>query len=148
MALSRRVQRVKPSPTLAVTARAARLKAEGKDVIGLAAGEPDFDTPGHIAQTGVDAIKSGFTRYTNVEGIDELKDAIIAKFQRDNGLAYERSQILVSSGAKQTVYNLCMAVLDPGDEAVIPAPYWVSYPDMVLLADGLPVMPLAVFAQG
>ena len=148
MPVSRRVQRVKPSPTLAVTARAARLKAEGKDVIGLGAGEPDFDTPAHIAQAGVDAIKGGFTRYTNVEGIDELKDAIIAKFQRDNGLKYERPQILVSSGAKQTVYNLCMAVLDPGDEAVIPAPYWVSYPDMVLLADGLPVMPLAGFAQG
>lgn len=148
MPVSRRVQRVKPSPTLAVTARAARLKAEGKDVIGLGAGEPDFDTPGHIAQAGMDAIKGGFTRYTNVEGIDELKDAIIAKFKRDNGLTYERAQILVSSGAKQTVYNLCMAVLDPGDEAVIPAPYWVSYPDMVLLADGLPVMPLAGFAQG
>jgi len=146
--VSRRVQRVKPSPTLAVTARAARLKAEGKDVIGLGAGEPDFDTPGHIAQAGMDAIKGGFTRYTNVEGIDELKDAIIAKFKRDNGLTYERAQILVSSGAKQTAYNLCMAVLDPGDEAVIPAPYWVSYPDMVLLADGLPVMPLAGFAQG
>jgi aspartate aminotransferase len=146
--VSRRVQRVKPSPTLAVTARAARLKAEGKDVIGLGAGEPDFDTPAHIAQAGIDAIHNGFTRYTNVEGIDELKDAIIAKFQRDNGLGYERPQILVSSGAKQTVYNLCMAVLDPGDEAVIPAPYWVSYPDMVLLADGLPVMPLAGFAQG
>jgi aspartate aminotransferase len=146
--LSRRVQRVKPSPTLAVTARAARLKAEGKDVIGLGAGEPDFDTPAHIAQAGMDAIRSGFTRYTNVEGIDELKDAIIAKFQRDNALTYERSQILVSTGAKQTIYNLCMAVLDPGDEAVIPAPYWVSYPDMVLLADGLPVMPLAGLAQG
>lgn len=148
MAVSRRVQRVKPSPTLVVTARAARLKAEGKDVIGLGAGEPDFDTPAHIAQAGIDAIKGGFTRYTNVEGIDELKDAIIAKFQRDNGLTYERSQILVSAGAKQTVYNLCMALLDPGDEAVIPAPYWVSYPDMVMLADGLPVMPLAGFAQG
>lgn len=148
MAVSRRVQRVKPSPTLAVTARAARLKAEGKDVIGLGAGEPDFDTPAHIAQSGIEAIQSGFTRYTNVEGIDELKDAIIAKFQRDNALTYERTQILVSAGAKQTVYNLCMALLDPGDEAVIPAPYWVSYPDMVLLADGLPVMPLAGFAQG
>jgi aspartate aminotransferase len=148
VAVARRVQRVKPSPTLAVTARAARLKAEGKDVIGLGAGEPDFDTPAHIAQAGIDAIRSGFTRYTNVEGIDELKDAIIAKFQRDNGLTYERSQILVSSGAKQTIYNLCMAVLDPGDEAVIPAPYWVSYPDMVLLADALPVTPLAGFAQG
>jgi aspartate aminotransferase len=146
--LSRRVQRVKPSPTLAVTARAARLKAQGKDVIGLGAGEPDFDTPAHIAQAGADAIRGGFTRYTNVEGIDELKDAIIAKFERDNALTYERSQILVSSGAKQTLYNLCMALIDPGDEAVIPAPYWVSYPDMVLLADGLPVMPLAGMAQG
>src|SRR5580704_9623671 len=148
LSVSRRVQRVKPSPTLAVTARAARLKAQGKDVIGLGAGEPDFDTPSHIAQAGIDAIKSGFTRYTSVEGIDALKDAIIAKFQRDNALTYERAQILVSSGAKQTIYNLCMAVLDPGDEAVIPAPYWVSYPDMVLLADGLPVMPLAGMAQG
>jgi aspartate aminotransferase len=146
--VSRRVQRVKPSPTLAVTARAARLKAQGKDVIGLGAGEPDFDTPAHIAQAGIEAIRHGFTRYTNVEGIDELKDAIIAKFARDNALTYERNQILVSSGAKQTIYNLCMAVLDPGDEAVIPAPYWVSYPDMVLLADALPVMPLAGMAQG
>jgi len=146
--VSRRVQRVKPSPTLAVTARAARLKAQGKDVIGLGAGEPDFDTPTHIAQAGIDAITGGFTRYTNVDGIDELKDAIIGKFARDNALTYERSQILVSSGAKQTLYNLCMAVIDPGDEAVIPAPYWVSYPDMVLLADGLPVMPLAGMSQG
>jgi aspartate aminotransferase len=148
LSVSRRVQRVKPSPTLAVTARAARLKAEGKDVIGLGAGEPDFDTPAHIQQAGIDAIKSGFTRYTNVDGINELKDAIVDKFQRDNGIKYDRSQILVSSGAKQTIYNLCMAVLDNGDEAVIPAPYWVSYPDMVMLADGLPVMPFAGYAQG
>lgn len=146
--VARRVQRVKPSPTLAVTARAARLKAEGQDIIALGAGEPDFDTPAHIAQTGIDAIRNGFTRYTNVDGINELKDAIIAKFERDNGLRYERSQILVSSGAKQTIYNLCMAVLDPGDEAIIPAPYWVSYPDMVMLADGLPVTPFAGAAQG
>jgi aspartate aminotransferase len=146
--ISRRVQRVKPSPTLAVTARAAKLRAQGKDVIGLGAGEPDFDTPKHIAEAGIEAIRKGFTRYTNVDGIDELKDAIIAKFQRDNALSYERSQILVSSGAKQTIYNLCMALLDPGDEAIIPAPYWVSYPDMVLLADGLPVMPFAGMAQG
>ena len=148
LATSRRVQRVKPSPTLAVTARAAKLKAEGKDIIGLGAGEPDFDTPVHIADAGVDAIRKGFTRYTNVDGINELKDAIIAKFQRDNALTYERPQVLVSCGAKQTVYNLCMAVLDPGDEAVIPAPYWVSYPDMVLLADGLPVTPYAGPNQG
>jgi aspartate aminotransferase len=133
---------------MAVTARAARLKAQGKDVIGLGAGEPDFDTPAHIAQAGNDAIKAGFTRYTAVDGIEELKDAIIAKFQRDNGLTYERSQILVSSGAKQTIYNLCMALLDAGDEAVIPAPYWVSYPDMVMLADGHPVMPFAGMNQG
>ena len=148
LALARRVQRVKPSPTLAVTARAARLRAEGKDVIGLGAGEPDFDTPTHIAHAGVAAIQAGFTHYTHVEGIDELKDAIIGKFERDNGLTYERSQILVSAGAKQTLYNLVMAVIDQGDEAIIPAPYWVSYPDMVLLADGLPVMPFAGMAQG
>ena len=148
LSVSRRVQRVKPSPTLAVTARAARLKAEGKDVIGLGAGEPDFDTPVPIAQAGIDAIRGGFTRYTNVEGINELKDAIVAKFARDNGIQYERSQILVSSGAKQAIFNLCMAMLDRDDEAVIPAPYWVSYPDMVLLADAQPVMPFAGAAQG
>ena len=148
LTVARRVQRVKPSPTLAVTARAARLKAEGKDVIGLGAGEPDFDTPVHIANAGVEAIRQGFTRYTNVDGINELKDAVIGKFARDNGIQYERSQILISSGAKQTIYNFCMAVLDPGDEAIIPAPSWVSYPDMVLLADGLPVMPFAGAAQG
>ncbi len=146
--VSRRVQRVKPSPTLAVTARAAKLKAEGKDIIGLGAGEPDFDTPPHIAQAGVEAIRSGFTRYTNVDGINELKDAIIGKFRRDNALEYERAQILVSSGAKQTIFNLCLAVLDAGDEAVIPAPYWVSYPDMVMLADASPVMPYAGASQG
>jgi aspartate aminotransferase len=148
VSVSRRVQRVKPSPTLAVTARAARLKAEGKDVIGLGAGEPDFDTPVPIAQAGIDAIRSGFTRYTNVEGTNDLKDAIIAKFARDNGIQYERAQVLVSSGAKQTIFNLCMAVLDKDDEAIIPAPYWVSYPDMVMLADGQPVMPFAGPAQG
>jgi aspartate aminotransferase len=148
LSVSRRVQRVKPSPTLAVTARAARLKAEGKDVIGLGAGEPDFDTPVPIAQAGVDAIRSGFTRYTNVEGINELRDAIVAKFARDNGIQYERPQILVTSGAKQAIFNLCMAVLDKDDEAIVPAPYWVSYPDMVMLADAQPVMPFAGAAQG
>ncbi len=137
--LSKRVQKVKPSPTLAVTARAAKLKAEGKDIIGLGAGEPDFDTPPHIADAGVAAIRKGLTRYTAVDGTAALKDAIIAKFKRDNDLVYERSQILVSSGAKQSCFNLCAALLDPGDECVIPAPYWVSYPDMVLLADGVPV---------
>ncbi len=116
--LAKRVQRIKPSPTLAVTARAARLKAEGKDIIGLGAGEPDFDTPVHIADAGVAAIRAGHTRYTNVDGTNELKDAIIAKFRRDNGLEYARNQILVSSGAKQTVFNLCCALLDSGDEAI------------------------------
>jgi len=148
VSLSKRVQKVKPSPTLAVTARAAKLKAEGKDIIGLGAGEPDFDTPFHIADAGVDAIRKGVTRYTAVDGTVELKDAIIAKFKRDNGLTYERNQILVSSGAKQTCFNVCAALLDPGDECVIPAPYWVSYPDMALLADGVPVSVYAGPEQG
>jgi aspartate aminotransferase len=140
--------RVKPSPTLAMTARAAQLRREGKDVISLSVGEPDFDTPAHIREAGIAAINRGFTRYTNSDGMPELKDAIIAKFQRDNGLSYQRNQILVSTGAKQTLFNLCMAVLDPGDEVIIPAPYWVSYPDMTLLADGLPVTPDGTAAQG
>jgi aspartate aminotransferase len=148
VSLSKRVQKVKPSPTLAMTARAAKLKAEGQDVIGLAAGEPDFDTPAYIADAGIEAIRKGMTRYTAVDGTAELKDAIIAKFKRDNALTYERSQILVSSGAKQTCFNACAALLDPGDECVIPAPYWVSYPDMALLADGVPVSVYAGAAQG
>jgi aspartate aminotransferase len=122
-----------------VTARAAKLKAEGMDVIGLGAGEPDFDTPVFIADAGVDAIRKGITRYTSVDGTNELKDAIAAKFKRDNELTYDRSQIIVSSGAKQTCFNAAASLLNPGDECVIPAPYWVSYPDMVLLADGVPV---------
>ncbi len=148
VSVSKRVQKVKPSPTLAMTARAAKLKAEGKDIIGLAAGEPDFDTPPHISEAGIEAIRKGITRYTAVDGTAELKDAIIAKFKRDNGLTYERPQILVSSGAKQTCFNVCAALLDPGDECVIPAPYWVSYPDMALLADGVPVSVYAGPAQG
>jgi aspartate aminotransferase len=148
LSLSKRVQKVKPSPTLAMTARAAKLKAEGKDIIGLAAGEPDFDTPVHISDAGVDAIRKGVTRYTAVDGTAELKDAIIAKFKRDNALTYDRAQILVSSGAKQTCFNACAALLDPGDECVIPAPYWVSYPDMALLADGVPISVYAGASQG
>ena len=148
VSLSQRVQKVKPSPTLAVTARAAKLKAEGKDIIGLGAGEPDFDTPAHIAEAGIEAIRKGITRYTAVDGTVELKDAIVAKFQRENGLTYDRSQIIVSSGAKQTCFNVCAAVLDPGDECLIPAPYWVSYPDMALLADGVPVSLYAGPEQG
>ena len=146
--LSRRVQRIKPSATQSVTARALKLKADGKDVLALGAGEPDFDTPAHIADAGVAAIRGGFTRYTNVEGTPELRDAIIAKFRRDNGLSYSRAQVLVSAGAKHTIFNLCAALLDPGDEVVIPAPYWVSYPDIVLLCDGEPVIVNAGAGQG
>ncbi|CDI01767.1 aspartate aminotransferase A [Candidatus Competibacter denitrificans Run_A_D11] len=138
--LSERVQRIKPSPTLAVTAKANELKAAGKDVIGLGAGEPDFDTPDFIKQAAIQAINAGFTKYTPVDGTASLKKAIIAKFQRDNGLSYEPKQILVSCGGKQSFYNLAQALLNSGDEVIIPAPYWVSYPDMVLLADGKPVI--------
>ncbi|MEZ5488462.1 MAG: pyridoxal phosphate-dependent aminotransferase [Steroidobacteraceae bacterium] len=138
--LSSRIGRVKPSPTLVATARAAELRAAGEDIVSLTAGEPDFDTPAHIAEAGIAAIRAGQTRYTDVGGTPALKDAIIAKFEHDNELRYARNQVLVSSGAKQTIYNLCMAVLDPGDEVVIPAPYWVSYPDMVGLADAHPVI--------
>jgi len=138
--LSQRVQRIKPSPTLAVTARAAELRAAGKDIIGLGAGEPDFDTPEHIKQAAIRAIKRGDTRYTAVDGTAALKNAIINKFRRDNGLEYQADQILVSCGGKQSFYNLVQALLNPGDEVIIPAPYWVSYPDMVRLADGEPVI--------
>ncbi len=148
LTVSRRVQSVKPSPTVALTGRVAQLKADGRDIIGLGAGEPDFDTPAHIAAAGIEAIRKGFTRYTPVEGNADLKDAIIAKFKRENGIDYKRNQIIVSTGAKQTIYNLIMAVINPGDEAVIPAPYWVSYPDIVMLADGVPVMPFAGADQG
>ncbi len=140
MKLSQRVARIKPSPTLAVTARANALRAEGRDIIGLGAGEPDFDTPEHIKQAAVDAIARGMTKYTPVDGTASLKQAIIDKFRRDNGLSYQPEQILVSCGGKQSFYNLCQALLDEGDEVIIPAPYWVSYPDMVLLADGQPVI--------
>lgn len=140
ISLSTRVERIKPSLTMAVTERADRLKAEGHDVIGLGAGEPDFDTPAYVADAGVEAIRAGMTRYTAVGGTRELKDAIIAKFRRDNGLEFDRGEVMASTGAKQVLYNLCMALLDPGDEAIIPAPYWVSYPDMVLLADATPVV--------
>lgn len=138
--LSNRVQAIKPSPTLAVTARAARLKAEGKDIIGLGAGEPDFDTPQHIKVAAIHAIENGFTKYTAVGGTPSLKQAIIAKFKRDNGLDYTAKQVLVSCGGKQSFFNLVQALINPGDEVIIPAPYWVSYPDIVLLADGLPVI--------
>lgn len=125
---------------MAATARAAALRAAGRDIISLTAGEPDFDTPAHIAEAGITAIREGHTRYTDVGGTPELKDAIRAKFARDNHLDYERKQILVSTGAKQSLFNLCLALLDPEDEVIIPAPYWVSYPDMVRLADATPVI--------
>jgi aspartate aminotransferase len=138
--LSHRVQSVKPSATLAITARAGELKSQGKDIIGLGAGEPDFDTPAHIKQAAIEAIQAGFTKYTAVDGTPGLKQAIIAKFERDNNLKYVPNQILVSSGGKQSFFNLAQAYLNPGDEVIIPAPYWVSYPDMVLLAEGKPVI--------
>jgi aspartate aminotransferase len=137
--LSARSQRIKPSPTLAVTARAAELKAQGIDVLSLGAGEPDFDTPEHIKDAAHKALADGFTKYTPVGGTPGLKKAIIAKMQRDNGLDYQPSEVMATSGGKQACYNLCQVWLDAGDEAIIPAPYWVSYPDMVLLADGVPV---------
>ncbi|PTQ89211.1 pyridoxal phosphate-dependent aminotransferase [Agitococcus lubricus] len=137
--LSDRVLSIKPSPTLAVTNRAAELKAAGKDIIGLGAGEPDFDTPEHIKAAAIKAIQEGFTKYTAVDGTAGLKKAIIAKFKRDNGLDYQANQILVSCGGKQSFFNLALAFLNKGDEVIIPAPYWVSYPDMVLIADATPV---------
>jgi aspartate aminotransferase len=146
--LSATLARVKPSPTIAVTTRAAKLRAAGRDVIGLGAGEPDFDTPAHIRAAGIRAIEDGKTRYTPVDGIPELKRAICAKFKRDNGLDYAPAQVSVSSGGKQVLFNALMATLDPGDEVVIPAPYWVSYPDMVLLAGGTPVTVAASLARG
>lgn len=138
--LSTRVQKIKPSATLAITARAKALRAEGKDIISLGAGEPDFDTPEHIKEAAIQAIRDGFTKYTAVDGIPSLKKAIIAKFARENGLQYQDNQVLVSVGGKQSFYNLAQALLNPGDEVIIPAPYWVSYPDMVLLAEGVPVV--------
>lgn len=138
--LSNRVKAVKPSPTLAITARAAEMKAAGHDIIGLGAGEPDFDTPEHIKDSAIAAIQNGFTKYTAVDGTADLKQAIINKFKRDNGFDYKANQILVSCGGKQSFYNLAQALINPGDEVIIPAPYWVSYPDMVLLADGVPVI--------
>jgi aspartate aminotransferase len=145
--LSHRVNAVKPSPTLAIAAKAGQMKAEGKDIISLSVGEPDFDTPNHIKAAAIRAIDAGFTKYTAVEGTASLRKAIIAKFKRDNGLAYQMNQILVSCGGKQSFFNLTQALINPGDEVIIPAPYWVSYPDMVLLADGVPVIVEAGQAQ-
>ncbi len=138
--LSATLTRVKPSPTIAVTTKAQELKAAGRDIIGLGAGEPDFDTPQNIKDAAIAAIRSGKTKYTAVDGIPELKQAICAKFLRENGLTYTPDQVTVGTGGKQVLYNAFMATLNPGDEVIIPAPYWVSYPDMVLLAGGTPVV--------
>ncbi|WP_374536376.1 pyridoxal phosphate-dependent aminotransferase [Chitinimonas taiwanensis] len=148
MELSHRVQAIKESPTLAITAKAQKLKAEGRDVVALAAGEPDFDTPEHIKAAAIAAIQNGFTKYTPVSGTPGLKNAIIAKFKRDQGLDYTAKQVLVSCGGKQSFYNLCQAYLNQGDEVIIPAPYWVSYPDMVILAEGKPVIVECGIEQG
>lgn len=140
MDLSERVRQLSPSPTLAITAKAISMRAQGLDVISFGAGEPDFDTPGHIKKAAIQAIDNGFTKYTPVGGIDKLKDAIIEKFRRDNGLQYERSQVLVSCGGKHAIYNLAQALFDAGDEVIIPAPFWVSYPPIVKLAGATPVI--------
>jgi aspartate aminotransferase len=146
--VANRLNVIKPSPTLAVSAKAAKLKAEGKDVISMGAGEPDFDTPEFIKEAAIAALRKGFTKYTPAGGTPSLKKAIIAKFKRDNALDYTEKQILVSCGGKQTSFNLCMALLNPGDEALIPAPYWVSYPDMAMMADGKPVFIPTGIEQG
>ena len=138
--LSLRVQRIKPSPTLAITARAKALTDAGEKIISLGAGEPDFDTPDHIKQAAIEAINSGFTKYTAVDGTPGLKRAVADKFRRENHIEYQTNQILVSCGGKHSFYNLCQALLNKNDEVIIPAPYWVSYPDMVLLADATPVI--------
>src|SRR4030043_2239123 len=138
--LSDRAKSLKPSPTLAINAKAKAMQAQGIRVISFGAGEPDFDTPENIKQAGKKALDEGFTKYTPVGGIDELKDAIIKKFQRDSGLSYKRSEIIVSCGGKHSFYNLAQAIFDQGDEVMIPAPYWVSYPPMVALANAKPVI--------
>lgn len=138
--VAKRLQKIKPSATLALSAKAKELKAVGRDIIDLTVGEPDFDTPEWIKAAGKKAIDDGKTKYTPVEGTPELKDAVIAKFKRDNGLEYKRDEVIIGTGGKQVLYNAFMASLNPGDEVIIPAPYWVSYPDMVMLAEGTPVI--------
>lgn len=146
--IAHRVQAIKPSPTLAVTARAAAMRAAGHDIVGLGAGEPDFDTPHHIKEAAIKAINKGYTKYTPVDGIPALKQAVINKFARENQLEYNLKQVIVSCGGKQAFYNMAQALLNPGDEAIIPAPYWVSYPDMVMLAGAEPVIVSANIQHG
>ena len=140
MKLTKRAMSIKPSPTLAITAKANKMKAEGIDVVGFGAGEPDFDTPENIKEAGIKAIKSGFTKYTPSAGIDDLRDAVVEKFKKDNNLKYERSQVVICAGAKDVLYNIAQVLFEGGDEVIIPAPYWVSYPDQVILAGGTPVI--------
>ncbi|MBT6173037.1 MAG: aminotransferase class I/II-fold pyridoxal phosphate-dependent enzyme, partial [Thiotrichales bacterium] len=147
MTLSNRVNNVKPSPTLAITALAAQLRSEGKDIIGLGAGEPDFNTPDAVNNAAIDAIHNGLTKYTAVDGTPSLKQAVIDKFSRENGVDYKMDEVMVSTGGKQVFYNLCQAILNSGDEVIIPAPYWVSYPDIVKLADATPVVVSAGIEQ-
>jgi aspartate aminotransferase len=147
--LAEQLKRIKPSPTIAVTDKARALKAAGRDVIGLGAGEPDFDTPDNIKRAAIKAIEAGkASKYTQVDGLAELKEAVARKFKRENGLDYKTSQITVGAGGKQVLYNAFMATLNPGDEVIIPAPYWVSYPDMVLLAGGTPVPVVGTMDKG
>ncbi|MFZ3321559.1 MAG: pyridoxal phosphate-dependent aminotransferase [Usitatibacter sp.] len=146
--VANRLKAIRPSPTLAVTAKAARLKAEGKDVIAMGAGEPDFDTPEFIKEAAIAAIRKGLTKYTAAGGTPSLRKAIVAKFRNENGLEYTEKQVLVSCGGKQTSFNLCLALLNAGDEAIVPAPFWVSYPDMAMMADATPVFVPAGIDQG
>ncbi len=138
--IAKRARAIKPSPTLAMAAKAKSMKAQGVDVVDFGVGEPDFDTPENVKQAGIRAIQSGFTKYTPAGGTDELKEAVVEKFRKDNGLAYEKAQVLISCGAKHSLYNIAEALFDPGDEVIIPSPYWVSYPDQVLLNDAVPVI--------
>jgi aspartate aminotransferase len=140
MGIAKRAMAIKPSPTLAIAAKAKAMKAQGIDVVDFWVCEPDFDTPENVKQAGIKAIQSGFTKYTPASGTDELKEAIIEKFKKDNNLSYEKSQVLISCGAKHSLYNIAEALFDPGDEVIIPSPYWVSYPDQVLLNDATPVI--------
>jgi aspartate aminotransferase len=146
--IAKRAQSIKPSPTLATAAKAKSMKAQGIDVVDFGVGEPDFDTPENVKQAGIKAIQSGFTKYTPASGTDELKEAVIEKFKKDNSLSYEKSQILISCGAKHSLYNIAEALFDPGDEVIIPSPYWVSYPDQVLLNDATPVIVETTEAEG
>lgn len=146
--LSDKLSRIKPSPTMAVTAKAAELRAAGQDIIGLGAGEPDFDTPDHVKEAAIEAMNRGETKYTKVDGTPAMKTAVLEKFKRENGLTYTADQITVNCGGKHTIYNAMMATLDAGDEVLIPTPYWVSYPDITLLAGGTPVFVEATLATG